>query len=153
MNPDTIYSRRGRTRLRYMAARHPDLSLPQLAEAVWADLGWPLVPLSDIRLILRGRSLTNPAHTMESIPIEAIQTVGRILSMGGGIRAAARAAGVSVDTVRELDSFTGIRADRRSAILAHAEKAVAEGVSVRVLAMQLGLSRGSAHRLMRKVSR
>lgn len=151
MTPDDIRTRSGRVRVRYMAAAHPHLNINRLAEAVWDDLGRPDIGLSDLRLILRGRSLRDPAKVVESLPVERIQAVGAILAEGGGAAAASRATGVGLDTVRAIDTQLGLRERHRQAVRDAVTELRAQGASTRAISRQLTLPRTTVQRLVKEV--
>jgi transposase-like protein len=147
---DDMTVRTGRAHLRYLAALLPDLDRTRLSLAITAIVCNDRLPERDIRLILDGRSLQDPTRRTNEVPIEAIQTVGRMLSQGRGIREAARAARVGKNTVMAIDNFLGLTTAYQDKVLDDAIVAVREGWSVRELAATSDLSKSQAHRLMRK---
>jgi hypothetical protein len=152
VNRDDILTRSGRAGVRYLAARWPDLPLPRLAEEVHQHLGSPEdMSLADLRAVLTGRSLRDPSRVIERVPLEAIQAVGGIVRRGGSLSAAARATGLSLDTVRAIDEASGLRHIRRAHVLAAVRQARARGASVRGTADAVGLPRATAHRIIREV--
>lgn len=148
LSDDTGTTRSQRAHIRYLAALMPDLPRRQLADTVHAILGNPNLSAGDMRLIIDGRSLADPSRATGEIPIEAIQSVGRILQNGGTYAAAADGSGLSVDTVQTIDRFLGLSQAWEDRIMDAAVEAVREGVSVRGFAKQEGLSKSEAHRKM-----
>ena len=140
--------RTGRAHLRYLAALLPDLDRTNLTRAITGIVSNNLLPERDVRLILDGRSLQDPSRRTNEVPIEAIQTVGRMLTQGYGIREAARAARVAKNTVMAIDNFLGLTQAYADRILDEAIDAVRYGLSVRTLATEAGISKSQAHRLM-----
>jgi hypothetical protein len=147
---DDMSVRTARAHVRYLAALLPDLDRARLADAITAIVCNERLPHRDIRLILDGRSLTDPTHRTNEVPIEAIQTVGRTLSRGGGIREAARAARVGKNTVMAIDNFLGLTTAYQDKLMDDAVTAVREGWSVRELAATSGVSKSQAHRLTQR---
>jgi transposase-like protein len=147
---DDMSVRTGRAHLRYLAALLPDLDRTRLSQAIAAIVCNERLPERDIRLILDGRSLQDPTRRTNEVPVEAIQTVGRMLSQGRGIREAARAARVGKNTVMAIDNYLGLTTAYQDKVLDDAITAVREGWSVRELAAVAGVSKSQAHRLIRK---
>lgn len=142
--------RTGRAHVRYLAALLPDLDRNKLARALAAIINNDRLPESDIRLILDGRSLQDPTRRTGEVPVEAIQTVGRMLLQGRGIREAARAARVSKNTVLAIDNYLGLTTAYADKLMDAAITAVREGWSVRELARDVEVSKSQAHRLMQR---
>lgn len=142
--------RTGRAHVRYLAALLPDLDRTKLARAIAAIINNDRLPESDIRLILDGRSLQDPTRRTNEVPVEAIQTVGRMLMQGRGIREAARAARVAKNTVMAIDNYLGLTTAYADKLMDEAVHAVREGWSVRELARAAEVSKSQAHRLMQK---
>lgn len=142
--------RTGRAHLRYLAALLPDLDRNTLAQAIAGIVSNNFLPERDVRLILDGRSLQDPTRRTNEVPIEAIQTVGRLLAGGRGVREAARAARVAKNTVLAIDNFLGLTTAYADRMMDAAVLAVREGWSVRELAKDAGISKSQAHRLMVK---
>jgi hypothetical protein len=143
---ETTLDRGERSRVRYLAALYPDLALVPLARAVRAHVQHPITE-ADLRLVLQARAVYNPSHHTSSIALEAIQAVGTILKRGGGLAAAARASGLSIDTVREIDRVCGIRQARRRQIRDAILEARAGGASLRAAARAVGVPLTTAHRI------
>lgn len=141
-------SRSSRAQMRYLAALLPDLDRGKLARAIAAIVDNPNLLERDIRIILDGRSLADPSRRTREVPIEAIQTVGRMLMRGETIEETARAARVSVNTVEAIDGFLGLVQARKDHLLDDAVVAIREGWSVRQLARTSNISKSQAHRLM-----
>lgn len=140
-----------RTKIRYLAALWPDLPMLDLSVRVHRAVGARGLPVSDVRLILEGRSLRDPSHRdATAIPVEAIQTVGRLLARGEALTSIARASGLHVDTVSRIEDFLGIRRAWSDQLLDRAIDAVRDGVSVRVFGREVGVSKSEAHRQMQK---
>lgn len=143
-------SRTSRARLRYLAALLPDLDRRRLAEAITGIVSNPNLVESDVRLILDGRSLADPSQRTREVPVESIQTVGRLLARGETQIEAARSARVSLNTVEAIDQFLGLTQAYQDHVLDEAIDAVRFGESVRSLARRIGISKSQAHRLMRR---
>lgn len=141
------YGVRLRAHIRYIAALLPHLDKRVLAEALHSIINNRAITLSDMRLIIDGRALYDPSRRTNEVPIERIQTVGRVLMNGGTKAAAAVAAGVNPDTVDAIDNFLGMTRAYDDKILSSAIDALREGWSVRRFADSLGLSKSTAHRV------
>ena len=139
-----------RARIRYLAALLPNIDRNLLASALHAIVNNRSVTISDMRLIVDGRSLADPTRRTHEPPIERIQTVGRMLQSGSTYRAAAEGAGVSVDLVESIDRYLGITQALDDRIMGYAVEAVREGESVRKFADREGLSKSTAHRYMQR---
>lgn len=139
-------SRSQRAHIRYLAALLPHLPRRQLADALHAVLDNPNLTVGDLRLIVDGRSLADPTKSTAEVPIEGIQSAGRILTQGGTYAAAASGSGLSVDTVVAIDKFLGLTQSYDDRIMDAAVAALREGVSVRAFAEEVGLSKSEAHR-------
>jgi len=142
--------RTGRAHVRYLAALLPELDRTKLARAVAAIIHNDRLPESDIRLILDGRSLQDPTRRTNEVPVEAIQTVGRLLMQGRGVQEAARAARVAKNTVLAIDNYLGLTTAYADKLMDAAVTAVREGWSVRELARAAEVSKSQAHRLMQR---
>lgn len=142
--------RTGRAHVRYLAALLPDLDRNKLARAIAAIINNDRLPESDIRLILDGRSLQDPTRRTNEVPVEAIQTVGRMLMQGQGVQEAARAARVAKNTVLAIDNYLGLTTAYADRLMDEACHAVREGWSVRELARAAEVSKSQAHRLMQR---
>jgi hypothetical protein len=137
-----------RAQIRYLAALLPDLTIPQLAEALQVVLSNDDLNAADLRIILDGRQLNDASKKTSEVPVEAIQQVGRTLANGGALLAAARAASVSVDTVVAIDEYLGLTERYEERLLDLAATAAHEGWSVRQLAKVSGMSKSRAHRYL-----
>jgi hypothetical protein len=137
-----------RAKVRYLAALFPSKSVPELASIIGGIISNPNWTDSDLRIVLEGRSLSNPSRETNEVPLYAIQEVGTVLIEGGTVREAARRSGVSVDTVEQIDNLLGIRQGIADRLMDAATAAVREGWTVRRLANVIGVSRSKAHRLM-----
>jgi hypothetical protein len=135
-------------RLRYLAALLPDLDRRKLADAIYAIISNPQLTPGDIRMILDGRSLSDPSQRTREVPIEAIQTIGRMLTRGETNVETARAARVSVNTVEAVDGFLGLTQAYQDRLMDAAVVAVRESWSVRELARSINVSKSQSHRLM-----
>lgn len=140
--------RSARAKVRYIAALFPDKSVPELADIIGGIVGNKNWTVEDLRIVLEGRSLADPSATTNEVPIECIQAVGRVLINGGSIKDAARTAGVSVDTVEQVDELLGIRQGIADRLMDDAVTAYREGWTVRRFAEVVGVSRSKAHRLL-----
>jgi len=119
-----------------------------LALALHGILNNRSITVSDVRLILDGRALYDPSKKTNEVPVERIQTVGRLLTEGATKAAAADAAGVSIDTVDSIDQYLGLTLAWRDRMLTFACDAVREGVSVRRFGERENLPKSTAHRMM-----
>lgn len=136
-----------RAKLRYISALFPNIaSLVVLANTIHGVIGNARVSPSDIRLILNGQSLANPAHRYQVIPYQRIQLIGQMLAGGASQRDTAKAVGVSRETVCAIDDFIGFTVRRQSNNVQNAIIAVREKTGVRAFARQTGLPLSSAHR-------
>lgn len=145
---DDTVTKTSRAHLRYLAALLPDLDRRKLSEAIAGIVSNPNLHERDIRLILDGRSLFDPTRRTREVPVEAIQTVGRMLIAGHTIVETARAARVCVNTVEAIDGYLGLTQARADRLMDMAVTAVREGWSVRVLGRAANISKSQAHRLM-----
>lgn len=141
-------TRSSRARLRYLAALLPDLDRRRLADAITGILSNKNLTAGDIRLILDGRSLSDPSQRTREVPIEAVQTIGRMLTRGETHVETARAARVSVNTVEAIDAFLGLTQAYNDRLFDTAINAERDGWSVRELARHSNISKSQAHRLM-----
>lgn len=139
-----------RARVRYLAALWPELSLPQLADTIHYVIDNQRLSVHTLRLILDGRSLSDPSRRTGEVPVEAIQTAGRVLMRGGDQTSAARASGLSRDTVRAIDGYLGLTQAWRDRIVEEAVIGVREGESVRAFAGRVGLPKSTAHEFQKK---
>lgn len=145
---DGDVTRTSRARLRYLAALLPELDRRRLAETLTAIVGNPALLERDVRMILDGRSLGDTSRTTREVPIEAVQTVGRMLARGETHVETARSARVSVNTVEAIDSFLGLTQAYQDRLMDAAVTAVREDWSVRQLGREVNISKSQAHRLM-----
>lgn len=139
-----------RSRFRYLAAFYPDAPLGELAQKVASLVGHRDLSLSDVRVILDGRSLGDASKVTAEVPLAAIQKVGAMLVAGVSKEEAARKSGVGLDTVQAIDRYCGlcqVAEDRRMDL---AVISVREGWSVRKLAKVSGLSKSRAHRYQQR---
>lgn len=141
-------ARSARAKVRYIAALFPDKSVFELADIIGGIVSNRNWTSEDLRIVLEGRSLADPSCLTNEVPIECIQAVGRVLMDGGTIKNAARTAGVSVDTVEQIDELLGIRQGIADRLMDDAVIAYREGWTVRRFAEVAGLSRSKAHRLL-----
>jgi lambda repressor-like predicted transcriptional regulator len=135
-------ARHTRSRFRYLAALMPDRSLHQLAEALHYVINNDHLSITEVRDVLRGMG--------REVPLEKIQLVGKLLATGTSLRATAKEAGLSFETVQRIENFLGIAEQRRLQLVDYACDAVRGGWSVRKFAVQAGIPKSTAHVLMRK---
>lgn len=135
-------TRRNRARVRYLAALMPNHSLHELANAIHFVMDNRHISISDVRDVLRGQA--------REVPLEKIQTIGRLLTEGKSLRQTAREAGVSFDTVERIEGFIGIAESRRLHLVDVACDAVREGWSVRHYGRVANIPKSTAHVLMKK---
>lgn len=145
---DGDVTRTSRARLRYLAALMPDLDRRRLAETLTAIINNPSLLERDVRAILDGRSLGDTSRLTREIPIEAVQTIGRMLTRGETHVETARAARVAVNTVEAIDSFLGLTQAYQDRLMDAAVLAVRDNWSVRQLGREVSISKSQAHRLM-----
>lgn len=143
-------TRTSRAHLRYLAALMPDLDRLALSTAITYIVGNPNLTEADVRLILDGRSLSDPSRRTREIPIEAIQTIGRMLMLGSPHTEIARATRVSINSVEAVDEFLGLSTVRETRLMTAACDAVREGYTVRAFAAERDISKSQAHRLLQK---
>jgi hypothetical protein len=137
-----------RAQIRYLAALFPEMTLNQAADTIaWVINNRNLYP-RDVRLILDARSMADPSRHTNEVPFAAIQTVGRVLVSGGTRVTAARASGLSIDTVVAIDDYLGMSQAWYDRAIETAIAGMREGWSVRKVAAVLGVSKSTAHRLM-----
>ena len=139
-----------RAHIRYLAALLPNIDRKTLASALHAVIGNRSISISDVRVVLDGRSLADPTKRTNEPPIERIQTVGRMLSSGSTKRETASAAGVSIDLVESIDNYLGLTQALDDKLMTYAVIAVREGVSVRKFGDQNQLSKSTAHRYLQR---
>jgi hypothetical protein len=111
-----------------------------LSEAITGIVSNPNLTEGDVRLILDGRSLSDPQQRTREVPIEAVQTIGRMLTRGETQAESARAARVSLNTVEAIDEFLGLTQAYQDRLMDSAVLAVREGWSVRQLARDIEVS-------------
>lgn len=141
-------ARSARAKVRYIAALFPDKDVPELADIIGGIVGNSNWTDGDLRIVLDGRSLSDPSQPTNEVPIVCIQAVGKTLMDGGTIRDAARLAGISVDTVEQIDELLGIRQAIADRLMDDAIVACREDWTVRRFAEVVGVSRSKAHRLL-----
>lgn len=147
---DDANVRTDRSRIRYLAALLPTLTVPELAQAIHGIISNGDLSLSDMRIILEGRRLNDASKLTGEVPITAIQKVGEVLMTGGNLTAAARQAGVSVDTVAAIDEYLELTQSYEDHLMDQAVAAVRDGWSVRHLAKVSGMSKSRAHRYIER---
>jgi len=139
-----------RSRIRYLAALWPEASLNDLTHRIHGLINNRNFDTDDLRLILQGRRLTDPSRVTNEVPLTIVQGIGRCLRDGMSLRSTAREMRVSYDTVEAIEKFLGIRQAREDRIVDAAVEAARDGLSIRVFAKQVGVSRSKAHRLLAK---
>lgn len=139
-----------RSKVRYLAALFPDLDVHSLADVIHGALGNPELSVGDIRLILDGFRLNDASKRTAEVDVVRIQKVGEMLASGASHLAAARAAGVSVDTVENIDEYLGLSERYEERLMDLSVAAVRDGWSVRQLARNSGMSRSRAHRYLNR---
>lgn len=137
-----------RSKIRYLAALFHDLDVHTLADVIHGVLGNPEFSIGDVRLILGGWRLNDASKRTAEVEIVRIQKVGEMLASGASHLAAARAAGVSVDTVENIDEYLGLSERYEERLMDLSVAAVRDGWSVRQLARHSGMSRSRAHRYL-----
>lgn len=137
-----------RSKIRYLAALFPNLNVDSLAGVIHGVLSNPELSLSDIRLIVDGRRLNDASKRTAEVDILRIQKVGEMLASGANHLASARAAGVSVDTVENIDEYLGLSERYEERLMDLSVVAVRDNWSVRQLAGHSGMSRSRAHRYL-----
>lgn len=167
-DPTSSNAQRARSHIRYLAALWPDATLAELGDRIhglinnrnlsFADVMTMLrgerlserAQLADLRIILRGGKLENPQANTREVPLPVIQSVGKCLRNGLSQRETARQVRCSLDTVRNIDKFLGLRAGYLNRMNDAAIDAVREGVSIRGFAAQYNLSKGVAEHWLNK---
>ena len=139
-----------RARIRYMAALFPDLSYNDLCATLMGVLqDAKSLTLSDVRLIVAGRSLNTTARTSE-VDIERIQQAGKLLSQGVNKKHIAKVTSLSRDTVQAIDWYLGLSESLYQRRIEQACDMVRDNVSTRRAAQKLNVSKSQAHRLLVK---
>lgn len=139
-----------RSRVRYLAALFPTLNDIELADKIHSILNNRNLAVEEVRLILKGRRLNNPQKITNEVPISIIQGIGRCLTEGLSLRAAAREMRVSYDTVEAIERYLGIKAKREANMIDDAVEASRLNESVRTFAQRHRISRSKAHRLLKQ---
>jgi hypothetical protein len=133
-----------RSRIRYLAALFPSMGRKELAETLHGIVGNPELSPGDVRLIVDGRSLSNPQHKLYELPIETIQAIGALLQAGVPRRRIAATVNASPESVKAIDLYLGIATVRYQNLVAQACDAVRDGTSVRAFARQVNVSNSKA---------
>ena len=137
-----------RSRIRYMAALFPNKSVQEICVTISDILqGAKDLTASDVRSIVLGRDL-NTGHRTEEVDIERIQMTGKLLADGVCKTKISALAGVSRDTVQAIDWYLGISDALDQRRVALACDMIRDGVSSRLGASRLGVSKSQAHRYM-----
>lgn len=144
---ESMSNRTSRAQLRYLAALFPDLNLHALAHEVCAIIDNPSLSEADCRIILDGRSLSDPMVRTREIPLEKIQALGKLLQNGVALVEAARRVGLARNTGRAIDDYLGLSEAHEARQLNSAIELVREGASSRDIARALGVSSSTGHRL------
>ena len=147
---DCDWSRTTRSRIRYLAALFPHMDLQRLTQTLFDVLDNRNINIHDLRAVLAGLQLADTSRQTREVPLASIQRVGAVLIAGGSQAAAARAAGVSIDTVTAIDTFLGLSQSYADRLLDAAIDAVSEGETVRSFAESSGVARSTAHRTMQR---
>lgn len=144
---ESMSNRTSRAQLRYLAALFPDLNLHALAHEVCAIIDNPSLSEADCRIILDGRSLSDPMVRTREIPLSKIQALGKLLQSGVALVEAARRVGLARNTARAIDDYLGLSEAHEAKKLSSAIELVREGASSRDIARALGVSSSTGHRL------
>lgn len=139
-----------RARIRYIAALFPYSDMNQLTQRVHATINNTNFEVSDIRLILQGRKLSDPSQLTNEVSITIIQGIGKCLREGKSLRQTAKDMKVSYDTVESIERYLGIRSKLKLKLIDDAVIAVREGYSIRKFADQSKVSRSTAQRLLNR---
>ena len=145
---DTENIRTLRSRVRYLACLWPDEQPNALAHRIHGLLNNKLFTIEDIRLILNGRSTTDPTHRTNEVPLVSLQSIGRMLRQGYPMREIARQTRVSYGTVEAVEKYLGIRSAVKSRQMDTAINAVRDNVSIKKFAKINNLPKTSAQRLL-----
>lgn len=142
-----------RARIRYMAALFPDLTYHDLCLTLMGVLqDTKTLTLSDVRLIVAGKSLDSCERTAE-VDIERIQHVGKLLNQGVEKTRVANLTGVCRDTVQAIDWYLGLSEALYQRRVEVACNLVRDGISSRKAAPILGVSKSQSHRLLVKAKK
>jgi hypothetical protein len=145
---DTENIRTLRTRVRYLVCLWPDASPNDLAHRIHGLLNNKLFTIEDIRLIINGRSTTDPTRRTNEIPLASLQMVGRLLREGYPMREVSRQTRVSYGTIEAIEKYLGIRSAVKSRQMDTAINAVRDNVSIKKFAKINNLPKTSAQRLL-----
>ena len=167
-DPSSSNAQRARSYIRYLAALWPDATLAELGDRIhsllnnrslsFADVMTMLrgerlsdrAQMADLRAVLAGVSLGNSQARTREVPLVVIQSIGKCLRQGISQRETARQVRCSIDTVRSIDKYLGLRNGYLNRMNDAATAAVREGVSIRGFAAHWGLTKGSAENFMNK---
>ena len=152
-------AQRMRAHIRYLCAIWPDASLTDLGQRIhqllnnrnisFSDVMTVLrgervgerAQLDDLRIVLRGGQIGDAQRVSREVPVPVIQGIGRCLRDGMPLAETARGMRVSIDTVRAIEKFLGLRSAYKNRLLAAAVDAVRDGVSIRQFAAAHGISK------------
>jgi transposase-like protein len=164
---DASNAQRARAYIRYLSALWPEASIVELGQRIhslmnnrnvsFSDVMTVLrgerlserAQLDDLRIVLRGGQLGNAQMRTREVPVPMIQGIGKCLMNGSNLAETARIMRVSIDTVRNIERFLGLRSAYKQRMLSAAVDAVRDGVSIREFARTHGVSKGQAEYLLR----
>jgi transposase-like protein len=161
-------AQRARAHVRYLSALWPEATITELGQRIhdllnnrnisFSDVMTVLrgervserAQLDDLRIVLRGGQLGDAQRQRREVPVPVIQGIGRCLMGGMNLSETARMMRVSVDTVRAIEKFLGLRSAYQQRKLGAAVDAVRDGTSIRQFASTHGISKSSAELLFRE---
>jgi len=137
-----------RSRVRYLAALFPDDNLITLSNKIHGIINNSNLEVDKLRLIIAGKKLSNPSEDTHEIRLRIIQGIGKCLRDGLSMRETAREMSVADDTVKAIETYTGISKAYKSRLMDKAINAVRDGISIRAFAKANNISRTQASNLM-----
>lgn len=161
-------AQRMRAHVRYLCAIWPEASITDLGQRIhqllnnrnisFSDVMAVLrgervgerAQLDDLRIVLRGGQIGDAQRISREIPVPVIQGIGRCLRDGITLAETARMMRVSIDTVRAIEKFLGLRATYKNRLLAAAVDAARDGTSVRQFADANAISKSRAGVLLQE---
>lgn len=161
-------AQRARAYIRYLSALWPEASIIELGQRIHELLNNRNISFSDVmtilrgerlseraqmddlRVVLRGGQLGNSQAQTREVPVPMIQGVGKCLATGVNMAETARMMRVSIDTVRAIEKFLGLRSAYKQRLIAAAVDAARDNVSVREFARAHGISKSLSEVMLRQ---
>lgn len=139
-----------RSKIRYLAALFPNEDLVKLTHRIHGLLNNTNLEVDTLRLILAGKKLSDPSQNTQETRIRIIQGIGQCLRQGMTLRATSREMKVSLDTVRNIEEYLGIRKAYQMKMIDKAVDAARIDMPVRSFSKKYNCSRTLAKRLLAK---